>query len=657
MKILDELYVFEFFTRLNNAELFGDIKPEWALYYAQALANKQQYQASEQWYSKYLQLTTDSKVAASFVKAYSHIDDFLKNHADWKIEYLNINTAGAEYSPTYYKNGMIFVSNRRTPGIVKNVFEWDKTPYSDLYFVERSKIKGIDPDSIMDVLRKEIKASGRKLYKENDDDTEPTSNDSRIVGSYNLKLLRDTLGDYLAAQVDAQPLQGAINSKYHEGPAAVLPGGSVMFTRNNYIKKKYAESKDGINKLQLYVAKAPDFGTIESFAYNNDQYSVGHPALNKLGTLLIFTSDMPGGFGGTDLYYSTRATVTDKWSKPVNMGPVINTAGNEMFPAMYKDSVLLFSSTGHAGLGGLDIFQVALDGVTPLHTPVNLGAPINSSVDDFGIIRNDDGKSGYFTSNRKGSDDIYSFKYIAYTIKVKGVVVDSLTGRFIENAVVTIGNDNQTSETGSFEAQLSKATDYKITAAKDGYTNCTNAFVSTKGITSDTTLNVVLKLCKIIPKPEPVLAVKPVEIKPLNCDSLKDLVAVRKIYYDLDKSAIRPDSHTELDNLIKVLKSHPQLKVILASHCDSRASSKYNDALSMRRSISSRAYLLKNGISLARMKIEAYGKSRLANNCPDGVKCTEADQQLNRRTEFILVKDGMELQDINCNVLLNAVKK
>jgi outer membrane protein OmpA-like peptidoglycan-associated protein len=635
------------------------VKPEWALYYAQALANKQQYKESELWYNKYVELVTkDNKagnakdgMAASFAKAYGHVDDFLKNRADWRIAYLNINTAGAEYSPMYYKKGLLFVSNRRTKGITKNVFEWDQTPFSDLYYMDNlSAVKEIDPDSVMEVLRKEIKASGKKLYKENDDDTGPTSNDSKIVGSYDVKILRDTLGDFLSSKINFHPLQGDINSKYHEGPAALLPDQSIMFTRNNYVDKKYGTSKDGINKLKIYTAIAPDFTNIIPFPYNNDQYSVGHPALNSTGTLLIFTSDMPGGYGGTDLYYSKRTDTRSQWSKPVNMGPVINTSGNEMFPTIYKDSTLLFSSTGHPGLGGLDIFQVALNDVTPLHAPVNLGAPINSSVDDFGMIKSNDGKSGYFSSNRKGSDDIYSFKNFNIHINLNVLVVDSLTGHIITGSKVIVADNSHDTPDGKYSTTLTRGTDYKIAAAKEGYTNCVSTVVHTDDYTSDIDLTVSVKLCKI--PPTPVIA----KVEPLTCDSVKIIFDVRKIYYDLDKSDIRPDAHVELANLMSVLNTYPQLKVILASHCDSRASSKYNDALSMRRSQSARAYLLAHGVPASKIKMEYYGKSRLANACADGVNCSEAEQQLNRRTEFILINNGVELQTVNCDKLKKLVK-
>lgn len=631
------------------------IRPEWALRYAEVLANKKQYEGSELWYEKYLNLVNKDKMASSFIKFYPNIGLLLEENEEWKVDYMNINTASSEYSPMYYKDGLIFASNRKGgPGFSRKVFQWDQSPFSDLYYVKSlSDIKPVDPDSLEAVLRKGHKVSGKKNNEETDGLTSATSNDSKIIGAYSIKVLKDTLGDYLSKSVKVLPVPGKINTKYHEGSAAMLPDGSMMFTRNNYLKGKYAESDEGINKLQIYIAKGPDFNTIEAFRYNNDQYSVGHPTLNSLGTLLIFSSDMPGQ-GGTDLYYCSRAHTRDEWSRPKNMGPVINTEGNEMFPTLYQDSILYFSSTGHPGLGGLDIFKVTLRGARPLNSPVNLGAPVNSSVDDFGFVRSEDGNTGFFSSNRRGSDDIYGYTYQPFHLALKGQVVDANSGQPVPNSYVAIRSKSnislQTDAKGLFGKSLNKETDYSLSATKDGYST-DEGTVSTKGILSDTTLTITLHISK---KAREEQFVGP---KKLICDSLRELFAIGKIYYDLDKSVIRPDADDALNHLINLLQNYPGLKVIVASHCDTRASIGYNIALSQRRSISARAYLLAHGVSENRIQMEYFGKSRLANKCADGVPCTEADHQANRRTEFVLLKNGKELQDMDCDWLQTNLKR
>jgi len=637
------------------------IKPEWALHYAEVLANVGQYKKSGEWYTKYSAMDKKDNRADGFAKLYAgNMAELYVHQNEWKIQYLNMNTAASEFSPTYYKNGLMFTSNRKGKGIGSHVFEWDETPFTDLYYIKNlSEIKGINLDSIREVLRIRLKDSGKKLYKENDDDTYPTSNDTKIVGSYIIKMLKDTVGDYLSTLIDVEPMPGKINSTYHDGPTAMLPDGSILFNRNNYYHGKYAKSNEGINKLKLFTAKAPDYTDIDPFPYNNDQYSVGHPTLNKAGTLLIFASDMPGGSGASDLYYSKRATVKDAWGKPVNMGKEINTEGNELFPTLYQDSILYFSTNGRPGFGGLDIFKVTLNGTQPINKPTNIGAPVNSSVDDFGLIRSEDGTSGFFSSNRKGSDDIYGFTYHPFRIRLKGLVVDADSGQPLSNSMVAVKPEGksffQTGVAGTFDRPLATDINYTITATKDDYSG-TDGVVSTKGITSDTTLTIVLKLrAKVELKAiaQTKIAPTPVIIKQLDCDTLRKLVAVKKIYWDLDKSFVRPDAEPELQYLMAVLSTHPELDVTLASHCDSRASGPYNIALSMRRSVSAKAYLLAHGVDVKRIKIEYYGKSRLTNKCADGVPCSEADQQLNRRTEFILTKNGKELQNVDCNWLMN----
>ena len=630
-------------------------KPEWALYYAEALANVQRYSESEKWYQQYLSLSASDGRAAAFVKAYPTVSSFMQNKNAWKIGYTNINTAASEYSPAFYKDGLIFSSNRKQKNLSKQVFGWDQTPFTDLFYVDKlSDVKQLNPDSMLIALRKDSLLF-KKLYKSNDDDTYFTSNDSRVLGSIGKLLKNDTLGDVLSYNSTVRTLPGKVNAKYHEGPAVSLTDGSLIFTRSNYFKGKTSRSEEGINKLKLFTASGTELDQIVAFPFNSDEYSVGHPTTNKAGTLLIFSSDMPGGSGGVDLYFSKRATIKDQWGKPVNMGKLINTEGDEMFPSLYQDSVLFFASTGHPGLGGLDIFQIAINETDVKGKAINLGAPVNSSVDDFGLIRSEDGMKGYFTSNRRGSDDIYSFLYHDYQLKLKGKVIDATTAAPIAKATISIPNYETfapitTTAEGTFEIPLAKETAYKLTATKVDYSNASSS-LSTIGIFNDTTLTVLFKLNKIAAPAKLIPAI------PVNtCDSIKNQLQAFKIYYDLDKSFIRNDAEEVMQKLLVFLKANPEVKLIAASHCDSRASINYNIALSLRRSTSARAYLIKHGIAENRIKIQYYGEGKLVNACKDDVPCSEEEQQLNRRTEFYLLLDGVKVQDLDCKILNGKLK-
>ncbi len=623
------------------------IKPEWALRYAEVLANNQSYVPSENWYKKYLALASTDSRAMAFTKAYPSVGTFMKNKKRWDIGFANINTALAEYAPMYYQEGLLFVSNRKTDKLTKNVFGWDQTPFSDLYFVDRvEKVKTVNVDSVMQAARKDA-SLGKKFYRINDDDTRYTSNDSRTI-DYSSAALNDTLAKALGADQIVKPFSGPVNTKYHEGPAALLPDGTLMFTRNNYFKGKAKKSAEGIIKLKMFTAAAPGLDDVKPFPYNSDEYSVGHPALNSTGTLLIFASDMPGGFGGTDLYYCTRASVNDEWAKPVNMGKTINTEGDELFPTLYQDQQLFFSSTGHAGLGGLDIFEITLNGTTPVASPVNLGAPVNSSVDDFSLVRNQTGQQGFFTSNRRGNDDIYTFNYRDYKIILKGTVSEKLSGKPFPNINIAVANQAQklnikTDANGQFIYELPKQSVTALSVDVPSYTK-KELSVSTNDIDTDTILirNISLEKIEQIVK-VPALA--------KNCDSIRQLLKQFILYYDLDKSFIRKDAAVVANKLAIFLKQNPQFDLVASSYCDSRASFDYNIKLSLRRSTSAKQYLVNKGIAANRIQIRYFGEQDLVNNCTDGVNCTEQQQQLNRRTQFFLLYKGKKATDLDCETL------
>jgi outer membrane protein OmpA-like peptidoglycan-associated protein/tetratricopeptide (TPR) repeat protein len=611
------------------------LKPDWALRYAEALANNKQYEKSEQWYRKYLSIIPSDRRAALFSEA-----DFdkLGKGVNWDINYLNINTPSSEYGPMLYKDGLIFSSNRLDNKTVKYVFGWNNTPFSDLYMVkDRKNIKPVI-DTLQDATKNE-KVS-KKGVKYNDDNTAITANDSKIIGTYG----PDTRASVEESdkKIGISKLNKKINSKYHEAITALLPDGSLMFTRNNYYKWKSNKSSEGINKLKLYTAEGFNWKNIKPFEYNNDEYSVGHPTISKDGNILIFASDMPGGLGGVDLYFSIRLNDKSPWSRPVNFGGKINSEGDEEFPYLDNFNRLYFSSNGWPGLGGLDIFYVDIDDLKPLTNPINLGPPLNSSFDDFAIVKEND-STGYFSSNRRGNDDIYSFKKKVFKINLKGRVIDAITGKTLFDATVNLKNgDNaevlKLNQDGIFNKELTKNNGYELNGVLKDYLP-DRRYVGTDGITKDSTIYIDLFLKKTNKIQQYVIA---------NCDSLKRKFFVGNVYYDLDKYYIRPDAHQNLDKLADMMRKYPDLKVVTRSHCDSRASESYNRVLSLNRGESAKAYLVARGINKNRISVEYFGKSKLVNGCADGVNCSEEQQQMNRRTEFEVIYNGINLALIDC---------
>jgi outer membrane protein OmpA-like peptidoglycan-associated protein len=620
IKDYDEaLYWYGELCKLKN------IKPEWALYYAEALANKEKYEQSEQWYRKYLSMKPGDRRADAFSKV--NLNTFTRNAGEFRVTYSSINTDASEYSPMYYKDGLLFISNRSQK--TRYVFQWDRTSYSDMYIVDKLEdITEADPDSTG---KSESPKASKYMAANSDSERSLLS----LFASSRPKEEEPGTEPYL--------LRGKVRSSYHEGPAVLLPEGSLLFTRNNYVGGKVSKSNNGVNKLKLYTASGPGWDKIIPFPYNNNEYSTGHPAISQDGKILIFASDMPRGFGGTDLYYSVRTGDGKKWGRPTNLGPKINTEGNEQFPFLHKDGKLYFSSTGHPGLGGLDIFEVILKDLKAVGTPRNMGSDINSSSDDFGFIMDEAGKSGFYSSNRRGNDDVYQFTRMAYTVVLKGKVVDAGTNKSLSGTRVILRNNGisdtiQTNDKGEFSKILSKETDYELSGSRMTYVS-RQSFLSTAGITADSTINVLVKLNRAENLQQWVMD---------NCETLKKTFSLQNIYYDLDQADIRPDAIPALDKIAEIMKKNPEISIISASHTDSRATENYNRELSLRRGEAARSYLISKGIDGRRIEVKYYGKSRLINSCVEGVLCPESEQQMNRRTEFEVILNDVNITQLSC---------
>lgn len=603
-----------------------NIKPEWALYYAEALANKEKYEQSEQWYRKFLSMKPGDRRADAFSKA--NLNSFSRNAGEYRVTFSSINTDASEYSPMYYKDGLLFVSNRSQK--TRYVFQWDRTSYSDLYIVDRLEdITEADPGST----GKAVNSKSSSKYMASNSGAE-RSIQSLFASS---KPENKELGS------EPYLLRGKVKSSFHEGPAVLLPEGSLLFTRNNYGRGKASKSNNGVNKLKLYTASGLGWNKITPFPYNNNEYSTGHPTLSQDGRILIFASDMPRGFGGTDLYYCVRTGDGKKWGRPTNLGPKINTEGNEQFPFLHKDGKLYFSSTGHSGLGGLDIFEVVLKDLKAVGSPENMGTDINSSSDDFGFIMDESAKNGFFSSNRRGNDDIYQFTRMTYTVVLKGKVIDAGTNGPLAGTRVLLRNNGMSdtivaNTNGEFTKVLSKETDYELSGSRISYVS-RHSFLSTIGITADSTINVLVKLNRAENLQQWVMD---------NCETLKKTLSLQNIYYDLDQADIRPDAISALDRIALIMQKNPEISIISSSHTDSRATDNYNRQLSLRRGESARSYLTSKGIDGRRIEVKYYGKSRLINSCVEGANCPESEQQMNRRTEFEVILNDVNITQLNC---------
>lgn len=539
---------------------------------------------------------------------------------------------------------MVFTTNRSPGTAAKRVIAKENVPFTDLYYIQdTSEIKISD---LYDLYRDSITARQIKYLSRNSDDTPTTSNDSRTLANVSDITFDKSNSDLNKYFTPVLKLSNDLNSKFHDGPVSFAQNGSwAMFNRNNYYHGKARKSKDGTNKLKLYSAKytGGEWYDVKDFPYNSNEYSNGHPALSENGSLLYFVSDKPGGFGGTDIYYCLR--VDTGWTEPVNLGKAINTTGNEMFPYVDHKNNLYFSSNGHPGMGGLDIFYVELKDKLPASAPENVGFPVNSIKDDFGIIMEADKSSGYFSSNRKGTDDIYKFSHIPVRLDLRGLILTHAQNseRAVDGVKVVITSASAsdtlfTKAVGDFYSVLDRDKDYKIEATKEGY-ETQRATISTSGIKVSQTLSVKLTMAKTVVTPHVFAAA--------SCAELKKQYYVDNVYYGFDKSNISQSATYALDKLVKMMKEDETIQVIAASHTDSRGNNAYNTYLSSKRSKAAKAYLISNGIDGDRITTEYFGETRLMTDCGDGKVCSKENQRLNRRTEFYVVKDGVNIT-LNC---------
>lgn len=431
-------------------------------------------------------------------------------------------------------------------------------------------------------------------------------------------------------------LKGSINKGFHSGPLAVYNSlDTIIFTRAVMSANKKIKIGDiGKQYLLIAVKKDGEWVAKNKLPFNEEGlFSVQHPALSPDGKILYFASDMPGGYGGMDLYYAEKLP-NGTWTKALNCGNAINTVDDDVFPNVRNDGKFYFASKGHVNMGGLDIFSATGDrnNFTEIE---NLRAPINSPKDDFGILFNSDLKTGYLSSNRAGGvglDDIYRFTTgIKVEIKnkeniyaVKGLAVEKGTEIPISGLeVILVNKDNGseskviTDEKGEFTFKLEKETSYLIRGNQNQYFISQSGNISTKGVNESTIYDIRFEL----ERAKEVFTIK-----------------LNNIFYDFNKWNIRPDAINDLNKVDDFLKSMPNVAMQLVAHTDARGTATYNLALSDKRANSAMKYLLDKGVAVNRLTAIGKGETELLNQCTDGVKCTEAQHQLNRRTEFKIVK-------------------
>ncbi|MGJ8550065.1 OmpA family protein [Winogradskyella wichelsiae] len=558
-----------------------NIEAEYIYKYIQSLRSVGKYEEADVWFRK----LSDAQQGDSRLKGYNpdEIDIFDKltsknNDVIVTVENLPFNTENSDFGSYLFNKTLYFASASSDDN---KVYNWNKEPFLDIYQVNVTT---------------------------EDNGTESYGSPSEITAK-------------------------GINSDYHEASIAITNDGQTMYlTRDNTNKRNRLKYDDkGTTHLQIYKATLinDQWSEVEELPFNDNLSSTGHPTLSPDNKILYFVSDREGGFGQTDIY-SVEINEDNTYGIPENLGPNINTEGREMFPFVSDDNTLYFSSDGHLNLGLLDIFKSDILKADIASDPINIGAPFNSGYDDFAYFIENETQKGYFSSNRpegKGGDDIYSYTITECNQQITGVAKEDRTDIILAGVTVQLIDETGkiieevlTKEDGAYLFDVECNKTYTVLGSKPDYKEDKGVLITNSENEKVHTLDLTLR--------------------PLIKD---DQIVINPIFFDFDKSNIRTDAEYELENIVDVMRKHPEMVIKIESHTDSRGRDKYNLKLSDRRAKSTRDYLLSREINPKRIESAiGFGETQLLNKCSNGVKCSEEEHQLNRRSYFYIIDKTKE---------------
>lgn len=670
--------------------------------YIHVLMANNKYEEAKKQCKQYIDLHEGEKKIGGLLQHLQHLDLFFRDSANWRADFININSDDEDFSPVYYNKGLVFVSNRSGKERFKkhSAHSLSVPSFCKIYYVaDTSVIKTVNGYGVQHSL-------GNK-------ETLLWEDESQNAGNKDLAIRLLNMG---------------VKTRLNIGPVTFSSDGKTAYYNWNGKMQKDL----GVSRLELFSASYINgkFSAETSFPFNGDGYSVEHPSLSPDGKFLYFASNKRGGVGAFDIYSCKRKD--SSWSTPQNLGKLVNTDGNEMFPFADAQGNLYFASDGWPGLGALDIFYVKMKDGLPVGAPFNLGYPINSSYDDFGIAVAGDNTSGYFSSNRRdGNDDLYRFSYLKSVnenvkvtvldtvsrlrtdgvivnkkeeketinnwsvygndslsnsasrlminrtlvnrdedkfamdyrlVYVVGTVLDSITKLRVDGVTIDMkevdGTDNFhfiTNNSGNFGANWKNECVLDIVLTKPGYhtyhirvntEQLRNHFVMVflrPGIDNQSMESVVKRAPVKIVTPD-TLTRNPVifedELKHLT-DSLHSSVIKRYIvYYNLGSATIGAADAKIIDSVARIAKVHPEITVMVAGFTDCRGDSLVNMQLAKRRAGTVRRLLEKLGLSSSNINTEYFGKKKLVRPCSEGRLYDQNKQRMNRRSEIVLTATG-----------------
>jgi outer membrane protein OmpA-like peptidoglycan-associated protein len=534
--------------------------PEVFFRYAQMLKGSGNYEEANKQMVEFARLAPNDQRAKSFSTNPNYLPQLLDLKKKYEVSYLDINSDKSDFGPFMYQDVLYFASARNPEA---KIYGWNKQPFLDIYQAE---------------------------YK-----------DGKFAGISEVKEL---------------------NTKYHDGPLCISADGkTAYFSSESFVSDMFSKDKERNNKhgqVNIYTAthSGGKWTNIKPLAINSGNYSCSNPSLSKDEKTLYFTSNMPGGIGGNDIW-KVEVLPNGNVGTPENLGDKVNTEGDESFPFIDEKGILFFASNGKPGLGGLDIFAIDLAKGTDA---VNLGKPVNTEKDDFAFTYNSAKKLGFLSSNRAGVDNIYMAQPIC-GVQAIVKVTDAKTGKELANAVVAILDEKGNIITKSYSTENGEVIypvlcdkKYSVQINKEGYESGTfNIPASGDG---EVIVNAPLK--------------------PIEAIITEKEVILAPIVFEFNKSNITQEAAFILDNLVQVMNNNPEMVIDVRSHTDNRGSDAYNLRLSDRRAKSTVQYVISKGIKANRINGKGYGESTPKVNCKE--KCTEAEHQINRRSEFMIVK-------------------
>ena len=554
---------------VSGFSLIGDDTKSY-LQFAQVLAGNRKYKESQEYYDKYSASQVNGSQSANPLKPSitskisEDVSALTNGKGKYKIDFLDFNTSNPEFSPMYYREGIVYCSGKGSGTSLLS----EKGGYLDLFYLnDLSQVQSLGSDGNTkkpkNISPVDVKSLGNDYY------SRATANDSKILNFFDG--VDETPTTTKGKIAESEIFSKTLNTKFHEGPATFSKDFSqIIFTRNNYNAGEKGASEDNITKLKLYSAQNINgaWGEVTELPFNDDEFSTAHPALSKDGKLLYFASDREGGFGGMDIWVVENKN--GKWDEPKNLGKQVNSKGIEAFPFVDDKGNLYYSSDGWGGEGGLDLFFVEMKNGQNIHKPISLGEPFNSPNDDFGIITDGNRKTGYFSSDRKRGedDDIYRFTREAgtsYDCREMTVnIFDVETKQPVADIDVEINPKEGTSEkkktdkSGNLKFCVGQNLDYLIKIGKAGY--ITNFIgYSTKGEADDEPSRLEVPLMKVpIVQPEP-----------------ESQAVIEKVFTPLPAPMFTPESLIKKKSLLKgIVKTEVEkmpiegVLVIFKNDCD-----------------------------------------------------------------------------------------